>query len=88
MKMGQLQVEKLGRGIAWLDAGTHASLLQAANFIQAVEERQGLMIASPEEIAFRNGLINANQLRTLASTMSHNGYAASLLHLLDENEIP
>jgi glucose-1-phosphate thymidylyltransferase len=84
MNSGQLRVEKLGRGIAWLDAGTHASLLQAANFIQAVEERQGLMIASPEEIAFRNGLISADQLRALASTMSHNGYATYLLRMIDE----
>lgn len=63
---GQLQVTVLGRGIAWLDAGTHESLLQAANFVQAVQDRQGLMIASPEEIAYRMGYISLEQLRVLA----------------------
>jgi glucose-1-phosphate thymidylyltransferase len=62
----ELRVEVLGRGIAWLDAGTHESLLQAANFVQAVQDRQGLMIASPEESAYRMGFINAEQLRALA----------------------
>ncbi len=66
MQRGELHVESLGRGIAWLDAGTHESLLQAANFVQAVQDRQGLMIASPEEIAFRMQWINADQLRALA----------------------
>ena len=58
LEMGQLQVQQLGRGIAWLDAGTHESLLQAANFIQAVQERQGIMISCPEEIAYRMGFIS------------------------------
>ncbi|MBM3860822.1 MAG: glucose-1-phosphate thymidylyltransferase RfbA [Verrucomicrobia bacterium] len=62
----ELRVEVLGRGIAWLDAGTHESLLQAANFVQAVQDRQGLMIASPEESAYRMGFINGEQLRALA----------------------
>jgi len=62
----ELRVEVLGRGVAWLDAGTHESLLQAANFVQAVQDRQGLMIASPEEIAYRMGYIHAEQLRALA----------------------
>jgi len=62
----ELRVEVLGRGIAWLDAGTHESLLQAANFVQAVQDRQGLMIASPEESAYRMGFINAEQLKALA----------------------
>ena len=66
MQRGELHVESLGRGIAWLDAGTHESLLQAANFVQAVQDRQGLMIASPEEIALRMQWINADQLRALA----------------------
>jgi len=66
LERGQLRVEELGRGTAWLDAGTHESLLQAANFVQAVQDRQGLMIASPEESAYRMGYINAEQLRALA----------------------
>ncbi len=80
---GKLRVEKLGRGIAWLDAGTHSSLLQASNFVQAVEDRQGLMIASPEELAYRKGMISAEQLRTLAQGMANNDYGAYLLRLLD-----
>jgi glucose-1-phosphate thymidylyltransferase len=81
---GELRVELLGRGIAWLDAGTHESLLQAANFVQTVEERQGLMISCPEEIAYRLGYIGAEQLRSLAQEMAHNGYGNYLLRLLDE----
>ncbi len=81
---GQLRVEPLGRGVAWLDAGTHESLLQAANFVQAVEERQGMMISCPEEIAYRMGYIDAGQLRNLANCMSTNGYGAYLLRALDE----
>jgi len=67
LEQQQLHVEVLGRGIAWLDAGTHESLLQAANFVQAVQDRQGLMIASPEESAYRMGFINAKQLQALAA---------------------
>ncbi len=78
-----LQVEVLGRGIAWLDAGTHESLLQAANFIQTVEERQGLLISSPEEIAYRMGFINAAQLQHQAELMKNNEYGKYLLGLLD-----
>jgi len=81
---GSLQVEVLGRGIAWLDAGTHESLLQAANFIQTVEERQGLLISSPEEIAYRMGFISAAQLQHLAELMINNEYGKYLLGLLDE----
>ena len=81
---GQLHVEKLGRGIAWLDAGTYTSLLQAAIFIQAVEERQGLMISSPEEIAFRNGYINTKQLQKLAEKLANNNYGIYLKKLLNE----
>ncbi len=81
---GSLQVEVLGRGIAWLDAGTHESLLQAANFIQTVEERQGLLISSPEEIAYRMGFINAAQLQQQAELMKNNAYGKYLLGLLDE----
>jgi glucose-1-phosphate thymidylyltransferase len=81
---GSLQVEVLGRGIAWLDAGTHESLLQAANFIQTVEERQGLLISSPEEIAYRMGFISADLLQQQAELMKNNEYGKYLLSLLDE----
>lgn len=81
----QLQVEVLGRGIAWLDAGTHESLLQAANFIQAVEERQGMMISCPEEIAYRMGYIGVENLRSLAFAMNSNQYGEYLLRLAEEN---
>ena len=82
---GSLKVELLGRGFAWLDAGTHESLLQASNFVQTVEERQGLMIACPEEIAFRMGFISIEQLKILASEISSNQYGEYLSRLLDEN---
>jgi glucose-1-phosphate thymidylyltransferase len=84
LEKGQLQVQELGRGIAWLDAGTHESLLQAANFVQAVEERQGLMISSPEEIAYRHGYISRAQLLELARPMSANGYGQYLLRLAEQ----
>ena len=84
LAQGNLQVEVLGRGIAWLDAGTHESLLQAANFIQTVEERQGLLISSPEEIAYRMGFISAAQLQHQAELMKNNEYGKYLLSLLDE----
>ncbi len=80
----QLRVEVLSRGIAWLDAGTHESLLQAASFVQAVQERQGLMIACPEEIAYHRGLISAQQLRSLAGSMTDNSYADYLRRRADE----
>jgi glucose-1-phosphate thymidylyltransferase len=81
--MGQLQVRQLGRGIAWLDAGTHESLLQAANFIQTVQERQGIMISCPEEIAYRNGYISRDILIELARSYKNNGYGEYLTHLAD-----
>ena len=81
LENGQLRVHELGRGFAWLDAGTHESLLQAANFVQTVEERQGLMIASPEEIAFRQGFINRENLQQLANAMQNNSYGQYLLRL-------
>jgi glucose-1-phosphate thymidylyltransferase len=84
LERGQLRVEMIGRGSAWLDAGTHESLLQAANFVQAVEERQGLMISCPEEIAYRNGFIDAARLRALAQPMASNSYGAYLLRLLTD----
>ncbi|MBN2147316.1 MAG: glucose-1-phosphate thymidylyltransferase RfbA [Anaerolineales bacterium] len=87
LRRGLLRVETIGRGVAWLDAGTHESLLQAANFVHAVEERQGMMISCPEEIAYRLGFIDAKQLRRLAKAMDTNQYGEYLLSLLEE-EIP
>lgn len=84
LERGQLQVQPLGRGIAWLDAGTHENLLQAANFVQAVEERQGLMIGCPEEIAYRMGFITKDQLYTLGESLNHNSYGDYLLQLANE----
>lgn len=84
LERGDLQVEVLGRGVAWLDAGTQASLLQAANFVQAVEDRQGMMISCPEEIAYRLGYIDLAQLRDLGGEMSNNRYGEYLLRLADE----
>jgi len=80
LRQGKLRVEVLGRGIAWLDAGTHGSLLQAANFVQAVEERQGMMISCPEEIAYRMGYIDRAQLRVLAKALT-NSYGDYLLQV-------
>jgi glucose-1-phosphate thymidylyltransferase len=84
LEHGQLQVEKLGRGIAWLDTGTHESLIQASNFIQAIEERQGLMVACLEEIAFRMGYIDALQLGNLARAMASSAYGQYLARLLEQ----
>jgi glucose-1-phosphate thymidylyltransferase len=81
---GQLQVEKFGRGIAWLDTGTHASLLQAAMFIEAIENRQGWKVCCPEEIAFRSGFIDAAQLEKLAHPLRKSDYGAYLIGLLRE----
>ena len=81
MSLNQLKVEVLGRGIAWLDAGTHESLLQAATFVQTVQERQGLMISCPEEIAYRRGWITIEDLKALAEKMGKNQYADYLSQL-------
>lgn len=81
----QLLVDVMGRGVAWLDAGTHESLLQAANFVQAVEERQGMMISCPEEIAYRMGYIGKEEVNLLALAMDNNEYGRYLLRLLDED---
>ncbi len=86
MEMGKLQVKELGRGVAWLDAGTHESLLQASSFIQAVEERQGIMISSPDEIAFRMGFINQTQLAFLADMYQGNDYGQYLKELVREKK--
>jgi glucose-1-phosphate thymidylyltransferase len=80
---GELAVELLGRGFAWLDMGTHESLLAAANFIQAVEQRQGQKISCPEEIALRLGYIDAAQLERLARPLVKSGYGEYLLNLLE-----
>ncbi len=82
LKLGELRVETLGRGFAWLDAGTPEALLQAANFVQAVEERQGMMISSPEEIAFRLGYIGIDELRAQAKSIN-NQYGEYLTRLAD-----
>jgi glucose-1-phosphate thymidylyltransferase len=82
--MGQLQVLPMGRGIAWLDAGTPESLLQAANFIQAVQERQGIMISSPEEIAYRRGFISKEMLIELVQSFNNIDYGGYLLRLAGE----
>jgi glucose-1-phosphate thymidylyltransferase len=83
MSQGELSVEVLGRGVAWLDAGMHHSLLQASNFVQAIEERQGMMISCPEEIAYRMGFIDEKQLRYLAQIFNGNRYGEYLLRLAD-----
>lgn len=79
---GQVHVEVFGRGVAWLDAGTHQSLLQASNFVQAVQERQGMIISSPEEIAFRLGFINQYQFEDLIENMADNSYRQNLSNVL------
>ena len=84
LEQGKLQVLLIGRGVAWLDAGTHESLHQAASFVQAVEERQGLMISCPEEIAYRLGYIDRERLKKLALSMESNGYGQYLLGLLEK----
>ncbi|MFC1541893.1 glucose-1-phosphate thymidylyltransferase RfbA [Candidatus Latescibacterota bacterium] len=86
MEQEKLRVEVMGRGIAWLDAGTQKSLLHAANFIQAVEERQGIIISCPEEIAYNLGYIDRDELKNLASVMDNNQYGQYLLSLLDDEE--
>lgn len=79
---GDLNVELMGRGFAWLDTGTHASLLSAANYMQVIEERQGLKVACPEEIAYRKGYINAEQLTKLATPLEKSGYGQYLMEIL------
>jgi glucose-1-phosphate thymidylyltransferase len=84
LEQKQLNVEIMGRGYAWLDTGTHESLMEASNFIQTIEHRQGLKVACPEEIAYRKGFINADQLEKLARPLAKNGYGEYLLQLLKE----
>jgi glucose-1-phosphate thymidylyltransferase len=80
----QLEVVVMGRGMAWLDTGTHESLMEAALYIQAIEKRQGLMVACPEEIAYRSGYITVGDVERVAAAMKNNGYGAYLLQLLKE----
>jgi glucose-1-phosphate thymidylyltransferase len=85
LEEGTLRVEVLGRGFAWLDTGTHDSLLEAATFIETIQKRQGLMVSCPEEIAYRKGYIDSNQLERLARPLAKNGYGQYLLDLLQES---
>ena len=87
LKQGQLQLERFGRGTAWLDTGTHQSLMQAANYIQTIEDRQGLKICCPEEVAYMADWIDAEQLTKLA-TVGRNGYGDYLLALLEQHDRP
>ncbi len=84
LKRGALNVEVMGRGMAWLDTGTHEAMLEAALFIQTIETRQGLMVACPEEIAYRYGYISAEQVEKVAASMKNNRYGAYLLQMLKE----
>jgi glucose-1-phosphate thymidylyltransferase len=84
LEQGQLEVSVMGRGMAWLDTGTHESLLEASLFIETIEKRQGLKIACPEEVAYRMQYITAGQLESLAASLSKNGYGQYLLSLLQD----
>jgi glucose-1-phosphate thymidylyltransferase len=85
LEWGALHVEVLGRGMAWLDTGTHEALLQASNFIQAIEQRQGLKVACPEEIAFKLGFIGAEDVLKVARSMRHNEYGQYLQQIVEED---
>jgi glucose-1-phosphate thymidylyltransferase len=84
LQSGELEVVVMGRGMAWLDTGTHEALMEASLFIQTIEKRQGLMVACPEEIAYRLGYITAQQLEVLGRSMMNNSYGSYLLQLLEE----
>jgi glucose-1-phosphate thymidylyltransferase len=84
LERGTLAVEILGRGFAWLDTGTHASLLQASMYVETIEQRQGMKVCCPEEIAYRMGFIDRAQLKKLAEPLAKNGYGRYLLQILTE----
>lgn len=86
LERGQLKVERLGRGTAWLDTGTHESLLQAALFVETLEERQGLKVACIEEVAYRMGYISQEQVKILSKDLQKNGYGQYLLHMVERDE--
>jgi len=86
LSRGTLRLELLGRGFAWLDTGTHESLLDASNFIETIEKRQGLRVACVEEVAYRMGYIDSNQLQKLAEPLCKNGYGEYLLQIIDERQ--
>jgi glucose-1-phosphate thymidylyltransferase len=86
LEKGELHVITMGRGIAWLDTGTHESMLQAAEFVETIQSRQGLLVSCPEEIAFRQGYIDAGQLKTLSQPMEKNSYGRYLLDLVNQRE--
>jgi glucose-1-phosphate thymidylyltransferase len=82
LEQGELSVAMMGRGFAWLDTGTHESLIEASNFIQTIETRQGLKVACPEEIAYRKKFIDADQVRKLAAPLTKNVYGQYLLKMI------
>ena len=84
LEMGELNVELLGRGFAWLDTGTHESLLEAAQFVETIEKRQGYKVACLEEIAFNNGWLNKEQVLTIGQSMNKNDYGQYLISLVNE----
>lgn len=88
LEAGDLHLEQLGRGYAWLDTGTHESLLQAGSFIETIEQRQGLRVCCPEEIAYRSGWIDASKLEQLAKPLAKNGYGQYLLSLINNPNAP
>jgi glucose-1-phosphate thymidylyltransferase len=88
LEQGRLRLERLGRGIAWLDTGTHESLIQAANFIETIEQRQGLKVCAPEEVAYQNRWIDADQLLEIAEPLRKSGYGEYLLSLLHREQQP